>query len=75
MQPLYNRAVISYLGNLLPAAGIFTFITFYYFEACTSNTSVSSENYLGIIGWACENRACGLKYVMSFDETYLNIEM
>ena len=24
---------------------------------------------------ACENRACGLKYTMSFDETYLNIEM
>jgi len=24
---------------------------------------------------ACENRACGLKYTMSFDETYLNTEM
>ena len=24
---------------------------------------------------ACENRACGLKYTMSFDEIYLNIEM
>ena len=24
---------------------------------------------------ACENRACGLKYTMSFDETYLNIEI
>jgi len=24
---------------------------------------------------ACENRACGLKYTMSFDETYLNAEM
>ena len=24
---------------------------------------------------ACKNRACGLKYTMSFDETYLNIEM
>ena len=24
---------------------------------------------------ACENRACGIKYTMSFDETYLNTEM
>ena len=24
---------------------------------------------------ACENRACGLKYTMSFNETYLNAEM
>jgi len=24
---------------------------------------------------ACENRACGLKYTMSFHETYLNTEM
>ena len=24
---------------------------------------------------ACENRACGLKYTMSFDETFLNVEM
>ena len=24
---------------------------------------------------ACENRACGLKYTVSFDETYLNTEM
>ena len=28
----------------------FNFITFYYFEACISNTSVSSENNFGIIG-------------------------
>ena len=25
--------------------------------------------------WACENRACGLKYTTSFDEAYLNTEM
>jgi len=24
---------------------------------------------------ACENRACGLKYTISIDETYLNTEM
>ena len=24
---------------------------------------------------ACENRACGLKYTMSFNETYLNTEI
>ena len=24
---------------------------------------------------ACENRACGLNYTMSFDETYPNTEM
>ena len=24
---------------------------------------------------ACENRACGLKYTMSFDKTYLNAQM
>jgi len=24
---------------------------------------------------ACENRACGLKYAMLFDSTYLNTEM
>ena len=28
-----------------------------------------------ICDWACENRACGLKYTMLFDEKYLNIEM
>ena len=25
--------------------------------------------------WACENRACGLKYTISFDKTYLNTEI
>ena len=28
----------------------FNFINFYYFEACISNASVSSENNFGIIG-------------------------
>jgi len=28
-----------------------------------------------ICDWAYENRACGLKYTMSFDETYLKTEM
>ena len=31
--------------------------------------------HISICDWACENRACGLKYTMSFDETYLNTEM
>ena len=28
-----------------------------------------------ICDWACENRACGLKHTMSFDETHLNAEI
>ena len=28
-----------------------------------------------ICDWACENRAGGLKYTMSSDETYLNTEI
>jgi len=33
----------------------FHFIALCYFDACTSNTSVSSENYLGIIGYTQKN--------------------
>ena len=35
----------------------------------------SDKVFDDICDWACKNRACGLKYTMSFDETYLNTEM
>ena len=44
---LLNSAVISYLVNSLQG---FNFITFYYFKACISKASVSSENNFGMIG-------------------------
>ena len=35
----------------------------------------NNQTTCNICDRACENRACGLKYTMSFDETYLNTEM
>ena len=40
-----------------------------------SESSPKKSNISLICDRACENRACGLKYTMSFDETYLNTEM
>ena len=43
---------------------------------CYTGVFDSKENYsIEKCDRAWENRACGLKYTMSFDETYLNIEM
>ena len=35
---------------------------------------ILNSNKYCICDRACENRACGLKYTMSFDEKYLNTE-
>ena len=36
---------------------------------------ILGKHVVAICDRACENRACGLKYTMSFDETYLNAKI
>ena len=48
-----------------------------FFNQFVHNYIAHMHYYLKMLpcDWACENRACGLKYTMLFDETYLNTEM
>jgi len=40
-----------------------------------SNVEVDAVTSFYKCDRACKNRACGLKYTMSFDDTYLNAEI
>ena len=51
------------------------YITYMFLSLCPILFSNVAWIRVPICDRACENRACGLKYTMSFDEKYLYTEM
>ena len=57
---------------------VFSYFFLFFFISHTLKISLLrkiSVNLINICDPASKNRSCGLKYILSFDETYLNTEM